>query len=90
MVSAPLQMPVTVTFDAEQRSGLRFRRIALRCCSAMTTLSLATGALAQDAPQAGGNSHVVSTQPFPYGGLMVLVVMMGLSLFAVCRSSRRN
>jgi hypothetical protein len=38
----------------------------------------------------GGASNVVVTQPFPYGGLFLLIVMVGLSLFAVCRSSRRN
>ena len=88
---APTQKPATVKLNVDQRPDLKFRRMTIGCCSAMAALTLAeVSAIAQDAPQAGASSNVVSAQPFPYGGLMLLVVMMGLSLFAVCRSSRRN
>ena len=48
------------------------------------------GGGAPDPSAVGETSNIVVTQPFPYGGLFLLVVMVGLSLFAVCRSSRRN
>lgn len=53
--------------------------------------------LAQGGADAGGEggggegaSNVVVTQSFPWLGLFVTLVLAGLCLFAVCRSSRRN
>ncbi len=63
---------------------------------ALTGLCLTGDLLAQEtngpaaAPDAGGATPVMTTQPFPVWGLILLTVLVAASLFAVCRSSRRN
>ena len=49
-------------------------------------------ALAQDAaqPGGGGQTQIIRHGPSFAGGIMLVIVMCGLALFAICRSSRRN
>lgn len=75
----------------DPRARRLFRQIA--GCAAVVLLAWCRPDClpAQEAGEAaGGSGNVVVTQPFPWGGLFVVVFLMGLCLFAVCRSSRRN
>ena len=69
-------------------------RTAAIVVGVLSTMAVAGHALAQDAGEGaapgGGGGNVVVTQSFPWGGLILTMVMAGLCLFAICRSSRRN
>ena len=55
-------------------------------------LSCAAAALAQGPAQPGGAGQTQVIRPGPnlVGEILLVIVMCGLALFAVCRSSRRN
>lgn len=64
--------------------------LALLCRADRLIAQGGGGEAAAPGPGTDGAANVVVTQPFPWGGLFVTLLMAGLCLFAVCRSSRRN
>jgi hypothetical protein len=55
-------------------------------------LAGAASALAQgpSPPGGGGQTQIIRQGPSFAGGIILVIVMCGAALFAVCRSSRRN
>lgn len=67
-----------------------FQRPALALVGALVVLLLSAGpAVAQTPTAPASPTPTVTTRPL-YFEVMLVVVMIGVSLYVVCRSSRRN
>jgi hypothetical protein len=84
-------MTGTITKAWRSRAVRRMRFVLLaliaQCCAA--PLLLAQASTTPAAPAGKATTVVTASRPL-YFEVAIVIVMMGLALFAVCRSSRRN
>jgi hypothetical protein len=66
-----------------------WRQIPVALCAFVASCAVAVPALAQTPAAPAGATPTMSSRPL-YFEVMIVVVMAGVSLYAVCRSSRRN